>query len=436
MQSQFLVQHWGFDIRQVGLMSMLMGVSFVGSVGWARLADRRGWHRKVLATCTMLYALFSMFLFIPRQWLDDKAALLVVIVSLGVSNLCSGPLFPLIDAQVMGLLETEQREDMFGRMRIYGTIGHAIITILVAEAVERWGFQSMLWIMLVACLTLLLAVLLVVPAVKPARYQVLEEIEAQRTPPHKRSSSFSGTPLYPSNVFRRSSASMLHAQPAIYEFEPLHERSNGLFTDTRFIALLLLVLTTGLGRAVLSFFQPYYVAVVLGKGNRFVSLAIAGRVLSESMLFWVSKHLTDLLGLDWMLLCGLCTALLRLLGYTLMAQNLLPSTFLIVLGLELLKGASTGLSMTAAVHLANKIAPIDSVSTAQAVFSGVWQGVSMAAGGLLGALLVNGHHSDELHGLQCLFTGTSIFLSVILGLFVARALLLPRFLQSPVIGRL
>lgn len=410
LQTQYLVSRWQMRMRDIGVVSALQGVNFFGAIWWSRIADRTSEHRKILLFAAMAYCATYCGLLLPFG--DGTVGVAIVATILTVSNWFYSALFPILDSRVLEMLlrRSHDGEKEFGKQRVWGTLGHAMITIITTEIVGAWSSFEGMFVLLVICTGFFaLVVVLCIPAHEHSLF-------CMRVP---------------------SDESLLEEQVTPESCSSDDGKNNNaieLLKDWRFISLLIMVLASGYTRSILAYFQPYYVAISLGKGNRFLSLAVAGRVISESAAYYFAHRVQGLVGAEWMLVMGQAFGLVRLAGYSLMSPDptgLGRCTFPAVLGLELIKGCSTSLTMTSAVLLANKLAPEGSSSTAQGIYSGVWQGLSMALGGLVGAAVLQSYSDDEALGMNRLFQGSFGAIFLIMIAFLAKAFLM-RHLRNPV----
>lgn len=443
LQAQFLVLEWGLGIRDVGFLSALMGINFAGAIAWSRLADYTGHHKRILMACSASYAIMYCGLLVR---FDEKTVFKTVWIALilAASNIAYSAIFPLLDSRVLAMLadnrnninnETSNNGDKqdFGKQRVWGTLGHALITVISTEVVGLTGFEGMFAALLVYTVLFVGAVWWCIPAHPQHVYYHVDAASS------KASLLFNG--LFDANedLLEEGDLENCYAhvasqpEPNHHHYEPpvtgppqdpaTKEQPSSitvvLLKDTRFLALMALVVSAGYTRAIMTFFQPFYVAIVLGKGYRFVSWAIAGRVVSESATYYFAQEVHARVGNEWMLMIGEALGLLRVGGYAFI--NPRACTFPVVLCLELLKGASTSLTMTAAVMLAADLAPPGGAATAQGIYSGAWQGLSMAMGGLFGAILARHHAHDGTNGLKGLFADSFWALLVIFGMFLGRA---------------
>lgn len=477
LHAQFLVAEWRLSMSQIGSLSAVMGVNFVGAVGWSRLADRTGMHRTLLVGNSLVYA-GSYCLLAWTRWQGCLNGMTYVALVTVLTNLAFSAIFPLLDSQVLQMLQKRQplidgkRE--FGRQRVWGTLGHALITLLSTEAVERWGYKAMFVLLVVTTAAFIGSLIMFLQDDKdgnqdwinyaPCKFIKIEnpfiqDLDKENQGPNNQITSINQEDLMEqgflmtnnkecNHVARQNGeAFFLHCNEEIKhpctkcenETTPLLDKritqsSSSistvlqLLTSVPFLSLLFLVLCTGYTRAILAYFQPYYVSQILGKGNRFVSWAIAGRVISEATLYWSSGAFHDGLGAEWMLLVGEVLGLTRLAGYAFLPTMDGPwfTSFPVILTLELLKGASTSLTMASSVRIASDMAPPGGEATAQGIYSGVWSGLSMAMGGLLGAWII-AHYPDDERGLHGLFVWSVIGVTGVVLFYITRATLVWMF---------
>ena len=131
-QTKFFINWWNFTSYQVGYMMALQCFNFFGSIFWSQLADKTGKHRTITMVNAFVYcalnALMLIHYFDSERWTGK-----FWIVGLStLAGIFLSSLFPLVDAQVVGLLARDGSfsKDIFGRQRLWGSISHSVATAM------------------------------------------------------------------------------------------------------------------------------------------------------------------------------------------------------------------------------------------------------------------------------------------------------------------
>ena len=91
----------------------------------------------------------------------------------GISNFFLAALFPIVDAEVLTKLGAgnsssvdrksnaqQKHASSFGRVRLWGTLGHVVVIIVSAFAIQRLGYPGMFGVMLTSCASFIMAVMM------------------------------------------------------------------------------------------------------------------------------------------------------------------------------------------------------------------------------------------------------------------------------------
>ncbi|MBU0595452.1 MFS transporter, partial [Candidatus Bipolaricaulota bacterium] len=142
-------QGLGFTGTQIGLLSGISPlITLVCAPLWTRVADKTARHRlvMVLALLTGVGAFSAFPLFRTFLPILGLSALL---------NVFLAPVAPLADSAAMFMLA--DRKDMYGRIRLGGTIGYGVAASIAGVVVHRFGIASAFW----SCASLFLIAALV-----------------------------------------------------------------------------------------------------------------------------------------------------------------------------------------------------------------------------------------------------------------------------------
>lgn len=122
----------GLEIGLVNTLIPLMGM--LGSPLWGVLADRSGQLRRLLllAAAGSLAAVMALFPARTLTW---------ILILIGVFAFFQGPLVPLLDTLTLNLLGG--RRHLYGRQRIFGTLGYILTALTLGGLIERYGSPAL-----------------------------------------------------------------------------------------------------------------------------------------------------------------------------------------------------------------------------------------------------------------------------------------------------
>jgi len=317
-------QQEGIPGVQIGL---LMGTSslisiFAGPL-WSGLADASHRHRLVLFTA-IIGNVIAIFLF------PIFHTFLPFLVLMIIQSLFGGPIVSMVDNSTMSMLGDEK--EMYGRVRIGGTIGWGvaapIVGVIVARFGLRWNFSIYAGLVLIALI-----------AVQQLRF-------GQRVV----SVSFLG---------------------GIRE----------LLTDRKWIVFLTIVFIAGSGSAVISNYLFIYLQKI-GTSPSWMGWAVTISTVAELPALLVAHRLLKRLGSDGLLTLGLAATALRCGLYGLVN---VPWLALVI---QLIQFFTYPILLVAGVSYAHENAPAGLGATAQSIFSSSFMGFGYAAGGFIGGVLI------------------------------------------------
>lgn len=423
----YFYKMWNIEIYQFGAVSSLSAVQFIGALFWAHLADKTGRHKSILLGCTVLYALFFCLLQLKPFEGAEKITYRIIYSAImyGFSCFFVSCLFPLVDAQVFSILAKDPNftKETFGRQRLWGTIGHGVITLAVGISITLMGYSGIFLVLVVSCIAFIFFILLGIPSdIKilkappkhaPSQDATRENValEATRDDIEQGINGVDGGRT--TNV---SCLARLIMTPAIR-----------LLFEPNFVFLALVILSAGYVRSVMSNFLAFYMQTEMKQSEIMVALAIMFRMASEIAVFFYNKQLLHTIGLHWMLITAQIAGLLRVLAYSLLPPD--GNWFYLSFAIELLKGLSTGCVISAGVRMAHDSAPKGCANTAQAYISGIYSGLSLAIGGALGGLIIYllpGHSVAGMFRITFYMGLAALVLCVLKYTFIDRTIIVPR----------
>lgn len=394
---------WGLQLHQIGAVASLSAVQFLGALFWGHLADRTGRHKSILIMATIMYGvsfgLLNIDLFQSKAQLWPRITYTAAMYSL--SAFFVSALFPLVDAQIFAILSRDPKftKELFGRQRLWGTLGHGLVTLMSAGLIELRGFVGMFITLGVSCAAFLLCIAVGIPS----------DVRVEK-------SSGGGHGVDSAKEEReQQQQAPVHQNPAW-----------ALLLNGHFLFLMLVVLLAGYVRSVMSLFLGFYMHNEMDRSFWIIACVNLFRMLSEISIFFFNKQLLHTIGVHWMLIIAQLAGILRVLAYSYLPPK--GSWFYFSFAIELLKGASTGFLVAAGVRLASDIAPKGCQNTAQAYFSGIYSGLSAALGGMLGGWII---YLLPDHSVAGMFRVTFFASAILLVLFVLKHVFIDRVILLP-----
>lgn len=403
-KAQFLVERKSVPVDRIGMVYAVVGMNFVGSIVWSRLADRLQLHRAISVVAPWLYAVSAAFYLVPgvpKAWQS-----VYVTAVMGVSNFFSSAIFPLLDAMVFALLRRDAQASfdgdraLFGRQRLFGTLAIPMATTtayLLITFTDNNNYTALFVNMFVAaCLYSAIVYFGVPPDLQVGAKEKQQDDGLDEQGPAK------GTP------------------PSFWQIIR--------FTSPALPVLLLFVLSSGYLRALMNIYQNYMVDGLLESHRRGPLILSMVRTVSEAVCFFLSKTVIDGVGVWGALIISQLAGIARVLGYGLMPRRT-QSVLMVAAPLELLKGINTGLVVSAATRLGNQMAPPNAHGTVHGLLAGTYTGLAMAIGGCLSSammqwcvvpehLVSGGDAKDAIYfKLQYMFLWSAAGSAVVLGVF-------------------
>lgn len=396
--SAYFFERWGLPIYQFGALSSMSIIELIGAIWWGGLADRSGRHRRILLGCTWMYC--GCFCLLPvAEWLlpeEDAFGMKIGIstVLLGGTYFFMSAFFPLVDSCVLRELKSGSGDNhvSFGKQRLWGTVGHAAISVISAQFISWFGWSGMFGVMILTCIFFSLVI-----------YTIPDSINRVET--------------VADNALDTDTLSLSRSG----------EMGNWSFVfKIDFLLFLFVVLLSGYMRSILSIFLPYHLLIDLHQTPMFVGLTAVFRISAEILIFAYAQtaqdsRLSTRSGEVKLVLFGLAAGVLRVAGYgnlrVLESFSGLP-LWLVVFLLESLKGISVACLISGAVRLAHDLVPENNSTRAQALVSGTYSGLSTGLAGLIGGAVT---FMLPEHNLTSMFKLTTV--CGIIGLILSMRLL-------------
>jgi PPP family 3-phenylpropionic acid transporter len=353
-------QQLGFSGAEIGLLTGTAPlITFFGAPLWTRLADSTHQHRRIM-TFTMGAATLCVCL-TPLL----HAFLPILVNGLFLSFFMS-PVSSFADNSTM--LALGEKREHFGRVRLGGTIGFALMAAVAGIAVQNTGLRAAFWI--------------------AGSLYLLGLLISLKFDHGKRVANPGPKP-----------------------------GAGSLLRDPRWIIFLGIAFAGGVALTAVNNYLFPLMEELGAKGSAMGIALTVGSVLEFPALFF-SNRLIRLFKPYGLFLLSMVFTAARLL---LLGWNASPDLILLI---QLLNGLSFPLMITAGVAYAHDRAPAGFTASAQGIFSATVFGVGCAAGGFIGGPLL------ETLGGRGLFLVFGIIVSTILAAGALVGWLLPRARDS------
>jgi len=355
--SPFIVLYYqglGFTGTQIGLLTGIAPlITFCSVPLWTGLADATRRHR-LLMSLAILLGVITLFVF-PLLHAFVPVLLIAVLLYLFVS-----PVTAFADSATMFMLADEK--EMYGRIRLGGTIGYGLASLIAGVFVQNCGLRLAFW----GCATLFL----------------LGFIVSQKL------------------VYGQSQAD-----------SPARGRVRTLLTNPRWILFLIVAFAGGLGLAAFnSYLFPYMKE--LGASESTMGLALMVGTITEIPALFFANRLMKRIKSYGLLMLSMVVSGLRML---LFAASGTPSLVLLI---QLVNGLTFPTMWVAGVSYADENAPAGMSTTAQGLFSAMVFGFGAAVGGFAAGPLLE---SMGGRGLYFVF-GSAVLVTVAIVALIHRRL--------------
>jgi predicted MFS family arabinose efflux permease len=382
---------------------------FLGAPFWSYLSDRFRRHRMLLIVGSVLYAItFQLFILSPYLGLSYTGNIIWICFVNGLQTIFSSAMFPLCDNQIMSFLGRDPKftKDLFGRQRLWGTIGHGFSSAVMGVICEHLGYDAMFISGGIATILFISVVVLFIPS-----DDEIKNHEASLPPAYGETAmpdkvqfkaGKSECDLLKKAQRERSGSTSSATSPQVTAIVPTDPESNtpakkpasflNLLSNTNFTFFLFVIFITGLSKHILSVFCAEFISSKFSMKEKHVGLATAMHTAPEIVLFFCGKDLLRVMGVHWMLICAQMATVIRVMAFAAVPAEWTWAPYLI----ETLKGVSTAFLIMSAVRISHDVAPKGMEAIAQGTYNGVFQGLSSACSGLLGGILMKYSSSTTL----------------------------------------
>jgi PPP family 3-phenylpropionic acid transporter len=318
-------QSLGFSGTQIGLLSALPSlITLVGAPFWTAIADTTHHHRFIMGgTLLISVGLVVVFPFL-KTFIPVLAVLLLSVFMISPAN-------SFADAATMTMLGDQK--NMYGRVRVGGTIGWGIFASIAGVVIEKHGLYLAFW--------------------SYAALMFISILVSQKF------------------VFQDSKQDDVSIKYGL----------RTLFSDRRLVLFLTTAFVCGMALMPINVFLSAYMAEY-GIGESVLGYALGIATLSELPMLFYADRLLAKLKPHGMLILSMLATLTRLFLYAIFVT---PTG---ILAFQLINGLTFASLWVAGVSYVNEIAPPGLSATAQGIFGATVFGFGSAAGGFLGAILL------------------------------------------------
>ena len=317
-------QDLGFTGTQIGLLTGITPlITFFSAPFWTGIADKRSRHRLIMSIA-MLIGVITIVVF---PLLNAFLPILLIVILL---NIFLAPVQPFADSAAMFMLADEK--EMYGRIRLGGTIGFGLVASIAGVVVRNYGLRLAFW--------------------GSASLMLLAFIISQK---------------------------LIYGQ--LKAGDPVRGSVRTLLKNPRWLLFLTVAFAGGLTLAATNnYLFPYMKELGANESTMGLALTI-GTIVEIPVLFYGHRLIKWFTSYRLLMLSMVLTGI-RLL---LFAVSGTPSVVLIV---QLLNGLNFPIMWVAGVSYADENAPAGMSTTALGLFSAMVFGFGNAVGGFMGGLLL------------------------------------------------
>jgi MFS transporter, PPP family, 3-phenylpropionic acid transporter len=341
-------ERMGLSGVQIGVLSalpVLVGASTV--LIWGTIADARHWHNRILHL-TILLAAASILMLSTGSTFQE---LVPFIIAFAFFN---SPIVPLLDSSAVEIASL--RQSAFGNIRVWGSIGWSISTLLVGMIIQKFNIKWLFY-----CYVAVMLLTFAVSFLLPKRTVVLR-------------------------------TSLAHGMKK-------------LVTDVPFLVFLFSVFLVSITMGATNAFFSIYMDSI-GSGESAIGLAWTISALSEIPILLYSSALLRKIGSTGLLKIAFITYGVRWLLY-----SFINTPFLVII-LQALHGLCFATYLIGSVTYINAHAPEGMTTSALSLLNFV----SFGAGAIIGSLLAG--YIYQSAGLPWLFRLLSLLAFAGLGIFM------------------
>ena len=130
----------GFSALQIGqLMSTLALTKIVAPYLWGWIADRTGYHIRIV----QLTSLLALLCFLPLLWYDRYGLVLLSMLAFSFFWNAALPQFEVVTLAGLG-----PHKHRYSRIRLWGSLGFIVTVSLLGVVLQRIGIDALPWVLL------------------------------------------------------------------------------------------------------------------------------------------------------------------------------------------------------------------------------------------------------------------------------------------------
>jgi MFS family permease len=332
-------------------MAVMACASFVAMTFWSSLADYTSRHKLVLMTTSLSLGISFQLLLIPIN--NPTGEKMFYFFCFLLYGFIYGGILPLTDYQALKMIEAIPGvgKEMYGRQRMFGSMGYGLTSLLVGILVDWFGAIAINYVQLTCSLLFCIFVFFSTESDKrPIIEMKIEEINSKTNLKVEEKEKSPESPK------------QLHEVPPSDHRRPIVI----LLTNLNFVFLLFSVFLMGIARSVMNAFLALFLADYLNIKATKTGLAVCIGMLSSSAVFYPGAWLIQNVGVYWMLIAAQTLVALRCWAYTFIPHS--PSYNWMMYVVEILNGLSTGLTQVSGVKIAIMTAPKGLEATALGLY--------------------------------------------------------------------
>ena len=393
-KGSFLKKYLQIEANKYGfLMSLMACIGFPCMAMWGRLADHLGRPKLVLTILAIATAGSFELLMFQVGAPSSSAHFAWVTFVLSVYALFFCGLAPLMDIIALKILSTNPafNKEMYGRQRLWGSLGYCVSTLMSAFLMSKIGDTALFGIVPACALVFCLVLFFAGPADNPRPKNVTSVEDELPTSETKK------TATSPSKEEEEEEKKKLEEEEMLAKMPKWRRRIKWpmlrLLTDGGYLFFLLAVFMTGSARSIMTNYLSMYWEIEMNLSKNIVAFGAIFGVVVEVIIFFFASHL-NFMGNFWKLLLGQLAMVLRGWLYVILPaqENLFPAVFAI----ELLKGAAFGFTQLAGIKVASASAPPSLQATSQAIYNSVYAQLPAVIAALGGGILYKAYGAQRM----------------------------------------
>jgi PPP family 3-phenylpropionic acid transporter len=345
-------QSLGFSGAQIGLLNGATPITLLSAPLWTGVADTMRRHRLLMSLA--IWGVVTTLALFPSFHSFASVFLIAILL-----NTFFAPVSSFADNATMVMLA--DKKELYGRLRLGGTIGYGLAASIAGALVQRYGLKFAFW--------------------AAAGIYLMGLIVSQKlTHGESKTDASAG------------------------------RRLGALMANPRWLLFLAAAFAAGLALAAHNTYFFLYMKD-LGANESTMGLALTIGTISEIPVLFLGHRLLRRFKPYGLFMVAMGFTSLRLLLFA------ACSSINLALVIQFLNGLTFPAMWVAGVAYANENAPPDMGATAQGIFNATVAGVGLAVGGLVGGLLLD---SVGTRGIYQLFGSTVLVIAAIVALLERR----------------